>query len=549
VSSATPDQSPFPSLHIEFNENELCAVLEPSSANNPLTKHGVKTALAAPDYEGLMFHQAAIDELISEAKANTGFSIVIGERRDGTFTLEISKDKLGVIAHMTPAYGGQPVTSDMLLSGLSGEGVSSTRIDLEALEIAAATKKEKSFTVATGLAPVKGVDASFVTLVKGITKVPVEVDDAQLVDYFDQWVYSSVKAGTPLMKRIPPTPGTDGMNVLGAKIPAKPGKNIKFQKSKGASIDASNENLLVAAKDGHPIVEDQGVAVDDMLVLAEASLETGHIDYEGSVAINGDVHSQVVIRSTGDIFVKGTVSNARLEALHDIVIGGGVVSQSGPDNDQDPLLITSELSAGNSIQALFLNQTLAKSGNTIDIQRYALHCELRAKETIFLGQSGGKGAIIGGLAIAAYGITANVVGSNAYIASELHCVTSDKVEDRYRALQREFEQRQIEIKELRAIALKINESQADKKSVSKLDHQKLLKIVRTIKALESRADLIEKKVEEIAAYLKQSEAAFIHIERQVFPNTVLKIGTAVKVIEAERRQTHAVSREGEIELG
>jgi len=524
----------------------LYGVLEPSSANNPLTKHQINLRLSEAAYAKLFVHQDAIDTCVEQSSSNNPFRILLAERRDGAFSLEVSGDKLIVTAQISPAYGGEPVTEDEILSALTAEGVSSGRIDLGSLELAANADKEISVKLAKGLRPVKGSDARFVSLVVGVTAVPVLLDDDNLVDYFDQWAYTSVATGTPLMKRIPPTTGIEGVNVLGARLAAKPGKNIKFQKYKGASIDPDDENVLVAARDGHPIIEPRGVAIDDMLVLPQASIDTGHIDFDGSVAINGDVHSQVIIKASGDIFVKGTVSNARLEAAHDLVIGGGVLSQAGPGMEDDSLLITSRLTAGNSIQALFLNQTVANSGNTIDIQRYVMNCELRARETISLGQSGGKGAIIGGQSSAAFGITANVTGSNAYVETELCCKPSSHVVDVKKDLVREMEKRHIEIRELQAIARKLNEAQAVEEVVDPAVHQKLLKIVRTIKALRSRAELMAQKIQEIADYLLKSESAFIHIDRKAFPNTVLEIGSAKKLLESERRQTHAVCRKGEI---
>jgi uncharacterized protein (DUF342 family) len=467
---------------------------------------------------------------------------------NGTHSLDIRKDLLKVVAHITPPRGGTPVSEDALLSALSAEGIDSNRINLDSLEKAVRANREMSIVVARGLTSVKGADARFISLVKGVTAVPVNVNDAELVDYFDLWTYTSVKAGAPLMQRIPPTGGIEGVNVLGARLPVKAGKSIKFTKSKGAEIDPENEHLLIASRDGHPILQAQGVEVDDMLILAKASLETGHIDFNGSVAINGDVDSQVEIRASGDIFIKGTVSNAKLEAAHDIVIGGGVLSQAGPNAEIDSHLITSEIIAGNSIQALFLNQAVAKSGNTIDIQRYVLNSELRAQETIYLGQSGGKGAIIGGLAVAAYSITANLVGSNAYVVSELQCVVSDHVYAKNTALTQELEKRRHEINELVLIAKRLNENENGRERVNELTHQKLLKIIRTIKTLRLRVELIAKKTDEIAMYLAKSEKAFIHIDRQIYPNTRLKIGTAVKLIDKELRQTRAVCIKGEVLL-
>jgi uncharacterized protein (DUF342 family) len=468
---------------------------------------------------------------------------------NGTHSLDVRKDLLKVVAHITPPSGGTPVSEAALLSALSAEGIDSSRINLDSLEEAVRANREMSIVVARGLTSVKGADARFISLVKGITAVPVKVNEAELVDYFDLWTYTSVKAGMPLMQRIPPTGGIEGVNVRGARLPVKAGKSIKFTKSKGAEIDPENEHLLIASRDGHPVLQAQGVEVDDMLILAKASLETGHIDFNGSVAINGDVDSQVEIRASGDIFVKGTVSNAKLEAAHDIVIGGGVLSQGGPNSELDSHLITSEIIAGNSIQALFLNQTVAKSGNTIDIQRYVLNSELRAKETIYLGQSGGKGAIIGGLAVAAFSITANVVGSNAYLASELQCAVPDDVHARNKVLTQELEKRRLEVNELILIAKQLNEHKTGQEHESELTHQKLLKIIRTIKTLRLRVELIEKKTLEISMYSAKSEKAFIHIDRQVYPNTLLKIGTAVKLISTELRQTHAVCVKGELISG
>ena len=70
---------------------------------------------------------------------------------------------------------------------------------------------------------------------------------------------------------------------------AKKGKNPNFKKYAGTEVSDSEGNVLIASVKGHPVLQKQGVKIDETLTVAQANLKTGNINFDGSVVINGDV--------------------------------------------------------------------------------------------------------------------------------------------------------------------------------------------------------------------------------------------------------------------
>lgn len=93
----------------------------------------------------------------------------------------------------------------------------------------------------------------------------------------------------------------------------------------GTEISAADPNLLIASVSGHPILFSDGARVDQTLKFKEVGLNTGHITFDGSLEISGDVRTDIKIDVTGDVFVKGVVERATIKAGHNIHIAGGAL--------------------------------------------------------------------------------------------------------------------------------------------------------------------------------------------------------------------------------
>ncbi len=151
-------------------------------------------------------------------------------------------------------------------------------------------------------------------------------------DLRDFGVIPSVRQGEPIVRRLPPTPGVDGVDVLGAVSPAVPGQPVEWQAAEGVMISPNDADLLLAARDGMPRILEAGATVDEVYAVNKVDLSTGHVQFRGSVIVNGDVTESMKVVAGGNVFIKGTMEGALIESGGDVSIGGSVI---GHQVDQD----------------------------------------------------------------------------------------------------------------------------------------------------------------------------------------------------------------------
>src|SRR5690606_32203922 len=153
--------------------------------------------------------------------------------------------------------------------------------------------------------------------------------------------------------------------------------------------------------------------------LKNVNLATGNIAFDGSIEVAGDVASGLNVQATGDIFIRGMVEKANISAHRNLIIKGGVMGDDlGRDRDNQ-LILHTRLRAGGTISAKFISLTEVIAGQDIVVREYVMQSYLRAQGAILIGQQGGKGSLIGGRTHAASRVVANILGSDAYVFTEV----------------------------------------------------------------------------------------------------------------------------------
>lgn len=438
---------------------------------------------------------------------------------DAEMSITTSTDKMRADVSYTPPTGDCVVDVEMLVQQLVEQGFEQALIDLDALQLLVESELEMTLCVVNGRPAEHGDHAKFEVLYELEQQTPPDVADDGTVNYFETKHYAWVAEGDPLMRRVPATDGTHGMNIHGKTLKAKRGKNLKLRKQKGSMVAEEDENLLLATISGHPLLKDRGVMVQDTLALPRADLKSGNVHYDGSILINGDVTSQVVLEASGDIYVKGTVENATLIAKGNIVIGGGVLSESVADESEAlEHHLSAELTAGIDIHARFLNFTQAKAGRDIVVQNYCMHCHIQSGRDIIVGEKGGAGSLICGASYALHDIKVNTLGSPAYLQT---VVTSgnmpellfekDKVERRLVKRNREHEQ-------LTAIMAKV-EQRDQPEMLGELVLDKKKKVNKALATIEVWQQRLTSELELLNAQLVRARSAHVLVKKTVFPNT------------------------------
>lgn len=274
----------------------------------------------------------------------------IGERRDPQIKCRIVEDQLSAYITITTGYAGKLPTVRSLIKKLDSSGIkrgiSKKRLASLVEQCTLALPGEVfEELIAKGLPPRAGKSSQLKPLVQNALDriLKPQTVGTERVDMRNLGAIISVKKGTELLRRMPPTEGRHGYSVGGDVINAKSGEWIKFRPGDGTVISDSDENLLLADISGMPKFKDQKMWVDDIFICKGVNVGTGNVDYDGSVLVNGDVTEKMEINATGDVTVNGFVESATIHAGGDIIITEGAM---GKVNDSATEYSTSLTSKG-----------------------------------------------------------------------------------------------------------------------------------------------------------------------------------------------------------
>lgn len=457
--------------------------------------------------------------------------------------VDLSRDAMTAFAEIVNFSKVHKLTPADVFAELESMGILTDLADEQAIKELLATGTRQ--IIASGRPVENGTDAEFSeTFFFEDTNCPT-IDLGDVAHYYRTKRYITVEEGEVVMIRQPATEGSDGITLLGKAIKAKKGKSKNFKKYPGTRVSDTNENHLIAEVHGHPILQTQGVKVDQTLTLKEASLKSGNVNYDGSVVINGDVLPQVAIVASGDIFIKGTVDNAYIEAGNNIVIGGGVLSESTPNKNQPPK-ITTTVKAGGEVHAKFLNSTDLRAGGNIKVQSYIMNSEVVTEQTLQIGEGSGKGALIGGKTLAAAAVTANEIGSVAYPATKVVCGDAITARQSLSETSKLLHRRHSERQQLEDILVRIKDDPAPQ--IGEVTINRRVRITNAINNLDKVLKQIKINQSELQLEVAEAEAAFVQINKKLFSNVYITINGQHYLSSDERGKTRITCPDGKIQI-
>lgn len=396
------------SVHLAADKKSVIATFSPDGAARAITLEEFNRAVDAAGFGGYRLDLPALKDAAEKYAAGVAFETAIGAAVDGQFAIRVDAQKLHAYLCCKPACGGAPVTLERVMEDAKLHGIVA-ELDLAAVE-SALEKGGDDILIASGRAPADGANGRFESLIPSAKKRSPHLDEHGLADFRDLGGILAVKAGDALMRRIAPTQGEDGWNLLGEAIPAKPGKDVAYAKRlEGAELDPDDPNLLRAAIGGSPVLLENAVRVEPIYTVQDVDLRTGNIDFPGTVNVTGDIHSGMTVKAAGDIHVNATIEGVTLDAGGDIAVKGGIVGLTERGKTAH-----SSIRCKGSCSAHFVQNAHISAGNGIFIRDFAMQSELHAAHQIIVGDKGSKkGQIIGGLSRAVMLIKAKIIGSPA----------------------------------------------------------------------------------------------------------------------------------------
>ena len=258
----------------------------------------------------------------------------------------------------------------------------------------------------------------------GIQGKPI-IDENGRVDYKDLNLFVLVKENQTLAIRIPQTKGTPGKNILGEPVAAQNGRPCPMPEGKNTKV--VGEHRLIATVNGQIVDKGSRISVDPRLeIKGGVGVQTGDVEFDGTIQIKGDVEQGFKVKATGDIEIKGSINGAEVRGRN-VYISGGI---TGADR--------AKIYAEHDVRTAFAENALIEAGNDIFISDIALHSQIRAGKRIIMTDKHGQ--VTGGHAVAGEEISVKVIGNPSFVVTKISVGVDPNLQKEYNALRKSYKE-------------------------------------------------------------------------------------------------------------
>ena len=539
MAQATPQPLSF---SFDRDSGELSATFTPAAGFPPLTLAFLKQAMADNGLTKLFFQDSVLNGFVRKAEdAKEAVSQVIAQRRDGEFALEVADDLMTASLTLVAPFGGRAKSVEVV-NAIRAAGITYGILH-EQLRGALSTGHCNKLVIAQGLMATPAEPARFESLLEEKQEELAEIEEDAVVSYADMGYLLLVSAGDPLMRRIPPVPGQDGIDIRGGKVPARPIADVPFAKeSVGAEPSADDPDLLVAIVPGQPTVIKNGVKVNPVIDIENVDLSTGNLTFEGTVRVSGDVMTGMKLHVGGDVVVSGTVEAAEIVAGGNVTVKGGVIGHSeGVTATAGTTSIASRISAKGSVQVMFAESAHIEAGESILVLGNARQCELLAGDEITVGKGNPRtGQIIGGRVEATNTIRANVIGAPTGNFTRVQVGLDPYLEEKIAIKEQEYARKVAELDRT------IKQQGYYKLNPEKATPEILFETSDKRKALAYEVKTLLEDVAQMKEGMVSAEDARIVVAKAVYEGTELRIGHQVWPVQSDLSGGTAQLFEGDI---
>lgn len=510
------------SLHADFT---------PSVSNVAVDGDALRRMLGDAGFGEVCLFREKVAELIRRQRdSKEPFSLAIGGHRDGA--VEVTIDERGAAAEAQlrhPCGDGRAIDDEMIREALTNAGVTEGWLEEEFPRLI----KDQGRTltdpvvIARGIPPTDGEDTRFESLVPDAPeRKPRNLGD-EVIDYREFGGVVTVAEGDPLVRRQPPTDGEPGRTVTGEPIQPRPGRNIEFKTDSTVRVAEDDPDTLVAAMGGMPVVTDAGAKVEQVVELDTVDLSTGHIDFDGTVVVKGDVAAAMRITATGDINVGGTVEAARLLADGDITVNGGILGRGNVrDENGEARTEAGYVKAGGSLHARFIQNTMVDAGDSVVAKDMLNNSEVTCNNQVVVGGKGGSGKaqIVGGFTRATTKIETSILGSPRSAHTRVEAGYDHEFHQRMRTCQDALADKEKLLADVERMLNYYRAYPEKAKQAEKAKPGLLKRLLATQKQAEEERQELEANREALEADLDHMRRARVVVRKQVYSNVTLVFG-------------------------
>ncbi len=492
------------------------------------------------DSQGVQEYQ---QEVIYQAVAGmSGKPVKIAEAKSikpvpGQVMARINQDAMeAYIRIIPPRNGGTPVSLEQAMAALANLGVVQG-IDQDKVQRAVDLgnqSEEVLVAVGTPVEPGRNAELKYNFDTGGIKIQPKELADGR-VDFYNLNLIQNVVTGQVLVTKIPLFNGKDGLTVTGKVIPSKPGKDVMIKAGKNTEL-IDNNTTLIASDNGHVVFTGGKISILPVYeVQGDVNFSTGNIDFVGNVVVKGNVTEGFVVKSQGDVEIRGSVAGGSVFAAGHLQVKNGIQG-----------IGKGTVQCGGNIFTKFIENAKVKADGDIIVGEAIMHSYVFAKGSIQVG--GRKGVIVGGVTGAGNEITAKIVGSNFSTSTELEAGVNPELREKYNEAVKNLEEAkknqdktQKAFNLLKTMERDLGELPTDKKAM-------LVKISRAQFQLMALVQSLSEQVKTLEEELEVNSRGKISISGLAHPGVKITIGQAVYFVGDPLQFTSFVREHGEIKL-
>lgn len=526
-------------LGFRFNpENgKLFAIITHCNDKIELTSSLVKQRLRQENLAHFFINEYQIFELVRRYKNATDstFELEIGEQRDASCEILISRDEMKAYLTLTPNFGGKAVTLNELETLLQAKGIIFGIVPTEEMEAVLERAEVAHFVIAQGQEPVSGQDTQFKAIVETVRERKPFINEDGSVDYRELGDIVAVHKGDLLCERTPAVAGQNGRNVLGQMISPTNGREIAFSVDKSSVyVNPENSNQLLAAITGQPIPVENGVMVSPVLTLEKVDLETGNIRFDGTIIVKGDVIESMKVYALIDIIIEGNVINSKVECMGNLVVKGGVTGNSqliaggevsvkggvqGYQEVEEAKHSPAKIIAYHSVSVGFAENFTIEADLDIVVEKYAMNSQLTAKNKIVAGRKnlGKKSSLIGGETWATCLVRAGIIGSEMGIKTRIVVGVDPFIKKRTDEIKQQLEIIQKEQQDIHK-SLEFAEHHP-----RKINAEMIKRLHYTLEHLQFDVDAYQAEYKELLANMASIENPKVIADRGVYVGAEIKI--------------------------
>ncbi len=451
---------------------------------------------------------------------------------DEEVKIEITPDKLFAFASFYEAKeGGNAITAEKIVKRLQEAGIA---FGIKSEEIQLMPQNPNRFNekmlVAEGIKTIDG-ENGYVENKLTIEEKGPKLQEDGTVDFYNLNLIHNIVKDTLIAELMPPKEGTNGKNILGQELIAKPGKQVILYEGKNTRL-SEDKMKLYAATNGELVKSDGKYSILDMYeVSGDVDAETGNIEFLGSITIKGNVRKGYSVKAEGNLTVNGVVEGAVIIAGGDIMIAGGIQGNNA-----------CKIEAKGNLYAKFIeNSEVIVYGNITSAS--VMHSNVKCGG--LLEANGKAGLVVGGNISAYKGIVAKSLGSHMATQTNLVVGQDLKLLENYRALSDELKKAQTELIKMEQIVAVLSK----KKDLGQLVGPQIElyeKSQKTQEYLEKKVPDLESQTEAILKQLDQANDYNIKVEGPVHSGVRVEICGEKKTINDDISFCRIYKKNGEI---